>query len=183
VRIFSDTLGWTEIRNAMADTRPETSEVTMDLNEVTLNGRRRRMTYDVSLEGTGPRHTHHKNTGNQGGGTGDMAATWMDWGWLIAVMFRYEPTAVIGQYDGRADFIKQTTAMIPHRLRIDASVRNFSTRYAAWWHNPNNADWKDTHAITSPFLLVDRICPPRELITLHPPEALEAWLDSGRDAG
>lgn len=182
MRVYTDTLGYTDILHAMADTRPECDGVYMDLSEVTLNGRRRRMTFDVQLEGNSARHTRKRNTGQHGAGD-EFAATWMDWGWLIAVLFRYEPTAVIGQYDGREEFLDRTRSEVTRKLHghgADASVRNFARRYAAWWPSPHpdnfDFEWCEPQDVTSPFVLVDRVCPPNNLIALHPPELLEAWL-------
>lgn len=57
--------------------------------------------YAYSLHGR--RHTNR--------GDGELAASWSDYGILIAELFDRDPDAIIGQYKGRADFVKQCTAM------------------------------------------------------------------------
>lgn len=192
MKIYADTIGLFEIRDAIADAQLEAAGAWIDHDTHTLShkGRRRAMTHNVQLIGTAGRHTRRRNTGQRGADAGDFAATWMDWGWFIAVMFRFEPTAVIGQYDGQADFLDQTRRMIPTKLgrHGDPSVKNFAMRHASWWPNPFSeaalfAGETPTgiyapENVTSPFTLVDRVCPPRHLIALRPAAALEAWLES-----
>jgi len=208
MRIFSDTITYQDLHSAMADAQVEATSVCLDTSQlVEKNGRRRAHAfYGVSLEGYGARHTRNRNSGRYGGTShSGYAATWMDWGWFMAVLFRYDPAAVIGHYDGREGFLHQTQRMIPHRLgawgRGDPSVRTFAMHNAALWPNPlaDCVDWRrwpmherlaelDTYyqrdddgnvtwGLPSPFTLVDRLCPPDRLITLHPVENAIAWLN------
>lgn len=142
-------------------------------------GRRTRYSLDITMTGFGARHTRYRNTG-QRGADDDMAATWMDWGWLIAVLFRFDPDARIGQYDGAEDFNLQVRAQIRHRLRVDPSVKNFARDHAAWWLNPHSTpNLPDDFAISSPFTsLVDRLIPVRNLLDPSKPEQVVSWLES-----
>lgn len=184
MKVHTDTIGLLDIRYALQDAQREASNVWIDHDAYTFtrNGRKRKMTHNVLLIGEGARHTRRRNSGGFGAKTDDFAATWMDWGWFIAVMFRYEPTAVIGQYDGREDFLDQTRRAISRKLHRgpggDPSVKSFAMRYAAAWPNPYADTWRGPDGVTSPFELVDRVCPPTHLITLRPLSALEAWLEA-----
>jgi hypothetical protein len=94
----------------------------------------------------------------------ERAATWMDWGWWIAALFRFELTAIIGQYDGQDDFFRKTAAMVPHRARIDREVRNFVGR---WDLTPRTCTMNGVLTLNirygSPFELLDDFHPMRDL--------------------
>lgn len=180
MRIYSDTLNWLAIRHAYDDVAHLCPQVYLEGSLVTTNGRRRSMTYDLHLEGHGARHTRWTNTGRHGAGEGIKAATWMDWGWIIAALFRHEPSAVIGQYDGREDFLTKTAREVVWRLqprRGDTSVRTFATRYPLLWPNAFSETLRDGDTQTSPFALLNTLAPPRRLIPLTDHEALELWLE------
>jgi hypothetical protein len=49
----------------------------------------------------------HKNSGN-GGASSVYAATYDEWGWFIAELFRMDPDAIFGNYKGLKDFDGQT---------------------------------------------------------------------------
>ena len=59
---------------------------------------------DIKIKGDGRRWT---NSGSRGAG-GTYAATYDEWGWLIAAIFEADPNATFGQYKGRDDFHNQT---------------------------------------------------------------------------
>lgn len=59
---------------------------------------------DIKIKGDGRRWT---NSGTYGKG-GNYAATYDEWGWLIAEIFEQDPEAIFGNYDGRDDFHRQT---------------------------------------------------------------------------
>ena len=61
-------------------------------------------------------------------GRDGFAATWSAWGYLIAELFNRDPSAIIGQYRGREDFIRkcrewqpagQSIAFLDHLRYID----------------------------------------------------------------
>lgn len=58
----------------------------------------------TKLKGDGRRWL---NTGNEGAGN-EYAATYDEWGWLIAEIFERDPEAIFGNYKGREDFHRQT---------------------------------------------------------------------------
>jgi hypothetical protein len=54
-----------------------------------------------------------KNSGNRGAnsydnGTGVYAATYDEWGWFIAELYRIDPNLVFGHYKDRATFLTMT---------------------------------------------------------------------------
>lgn len=173
MRIYSDILTNRDVRWALADAHSEAPSVSfVDLDSIDT-ARKRKWRHDVALYGWGARHTRRRNPGTAPyhldsiPEAEERAATWMDWGWLIAVLFRYDPAAIIGQYNGIADFHAQTSGRtLAHRLRIDPSVKNFARECAAIWDRE-----------TSPFLLVDRLCPPKNLVNLAQREQVETWLE------
>lgn len=61
--------------------------------------------YGEKVKGDGRRWT---NTGNRGAGTGNYAATWDEWGWFIAELFRADPGAAFGHYKTEAMFHEMT---------------------------------------------------------------------------
>lgn len=63
-------------------------------------------TYDSS---SGPtRSRHFKNTGTSGADH-IWAATWDEWGWFLAEVFNYDPSAKAGPYVGREGFDAATS--------------------------------------------------------------------------
>ncbi len=60
--------------------------------------RSHRTAYDVALEGDGTlgRKRNASNTG--------IAATWAQWGHFLAALYRIDPTAKAGPYNGADDF-------------------------------------------------------------------------------
>jgi len=86
---------------------------------VTRHGSRSRdHAFEVSLTGHGARHTRVKNTGTSGAAPGEHAATWSDWGRFFAALFAVDPRAKCCNYNGAADFHKQTHGL----FRADAAV-------------------------------------------------------------
>lgn len=84
--------------------------------------RSRARAFDVSLSAQhghdrhGIKRCYARNTGRSGGaGDWDRAATWVEWGDWICELFRRDPKAIIGQYDGATDFVAQTAAAAPYR--------------------------------------------------------------------
>jgi hypothetical protein len=63
----------------------------------------------------GTRPTAHRAIGSYPLDDENRAASWEDYGYVIAHLYRLDPDAIIGQYQGRADFIR--------RVRLDAPGR------------------------------------------------------------
>ena len=51
-----------------------------------------------------------KNTGGYGAGE-DYAATWIEWGQLIAALYKFDPDALIGEYGHATSFHERTHLM------------------------------------------------------------------------
>ena len=169
MRIYSDKIDSPSIlRRALLDVLPECPDVTMEIVSSTNKARVRRNRFDVYLAGTGTRH-HRPRNGGRYGSSQDYAATWMDWGWFIAVLFRYDPDAVIGQYKGRGDFLRQTARDANGYRSRDKSVKNFARNWAAHWRVGEGC---------SPFVLVDKVCPIGHLYDSTDPEQVIAWLEA-----
>jgi hypothetical protein len=69
--------------------------------------------YAYSHDGTRP--TAHRTIGSYPLDDEARAASWDDYGWMIAHLFKIDPDAIIGQYKGRADFIRQVRQYAPYR--------------------------------------------------------------------
>lgn len=99
--------------------------------ELTEGGSRsRKRRFDVGLSAThgadahGIGRVYSRNTGRTGAaGDYDRAATWIEWGDWIVALFKIDQDAIIGEYDGRTDFVAKTHDMAPHRpQREDAEA-------------------------------------------------------------
>lgn len=182
MRIYTDTMGPREIRSALTDAAPEAPHVFIDKFDTNLSARKRRIRHDVALYGEGPHHTRLRNPGSRDHSDNDRyAATWMDWGWFIAVMFRHEPTAIIGEYDGIENFHTKTAQRVRHLrtgARPDASVARFASRFPNTWPNHLDATSRDPIETESPFALVDQFCSPNLLINLNDQKVVSTWLKS-----
>jgi hypothetical protein len=53
-------------------------------------------------------------------GDGEKAASWSDYGWLIAELFVIDPEAIVGSYKGVADFVRSCEAMHTGRAQYTA---------------------------------------------------------------
>lgn len=105
--------------------------------EVTSHGSRKRdHAFEVKIEarrGTdahGIKRAYARNTGNRGADTyypsgyegyqtpvdeWDRAATWVEWGDWMVELFKLDPRAIIGPYDGPDEFVRITQEYAPHR--------------------------------------------------------------------
>jgi hypothetical protein len=79
--------------------------------------RMRGFTHGVEFYAYSHDGTRAVNPGRSHWTTEDLprAASWDDYGWMIAHLFKIDPEAVIGQYKGRADFIRQVRQYAPYR--------------------------------------------------------------------
>lgn len=85
--------------------------------------RKRDHAFEVKLSGSSPYAA-------QGGQW--KAARWDEWGIFLATLFDAEPTMIAGQYDGRDDFIDQTTD-VARRGRAYAREGQKGRDYLAPW--------------------------------------------------
>lgn len=84
--------------------------------------------YLVADDGHGRRWA---NSGKHGAGT-DKAATWLEWGALIAELYHRDPDALVAYYGGADDFIAATRRG-PGNVKPDeipATVQAWRTLYA-----------------------------------------------------
>lgn len=82
------------------------------------------------MDAHGIKRCYARNTGKWGGDDIEFAraATWVEWGdWMVA-LFRIDPDAIIGHYNGADDFVATTTEYAPHR-----PARENATDHAARW--------------------------------------------------
>lgn len=103
MRIHSDVISYTQtIRNAAhaAGTRCEI------LNP--HGSRKRANAFEVQLSGSS---RYSAQSGQW------KAATWDEWGNVIDALFKIDPKAIIGYYDGRDDFITKTQSEYDRNLR------------------------------------------------------------------
>lgn len=89
--------------------------------------RKRARAFEVSMSaapGTdshGIKRCYATNSGRYGTGYA-KAATYIEWGdWMVALL-DIDPAAIIGPYDGAADFVEQTSRWAPHRPKRESAV-------------------------------------------------------------
>ncbi len=122
MKIYSDTIGYGDIIQALA----RIERVCIDESGIrTFQGRDGRNGFELFLKGYGERHVRARNFGKDG-----KAATWDDWGIFITRLFRIDRDAKIGQYDGKDDFIEQTSQYQQGRAPwLDEDVSNEAGYY------------------------------------------------------
>jgi len=93
------------------------------LEASTHGSRKRRQAFEVKIEAKpgvdahGIKRCYAQNSGTYGASQDGYtrAATWIEWGdWMVA-LFKIDPSAIIGYYDGASDFVRQTHYAAPHR--------------------------------------------------------------------
>jgi hypothetical protein len=99
-----------------------------DLEVAERGSRSRARRFDVGIgaeRGTdahGIKRAYARNSGQYGADTYSRAATWVEWGdWMVA-LFKIDPEAKIGHYNGAGDFIEQTRRFAPHRPERENAV-------------------------------------------------------------
>lgn len=125
--------------------------VDMQVAELCNVGSRKR-SHGVTFRGYALDGNRSTNSGIYGAANA-RAATWDAWGYFIAEMFKVDPDAIVGQYDGVSDFGAQCRAYQPtgygDRLDflavVDQSTVSDTARVEATLrtHNPNEpgAEW------------------------------------------
>lgn len=96
-----------------------------------VGSRKRDHGFDVGMsaehgaDAHGLKRVYARNSGHHGAASDfDRAATWIEWGdWMVA-LFKVDPDAIIGTYDGVADFIATTTRYAPHRPERENAVKH-----------------------------------------------------------
>lgn len=135
----------------------------------TTPARHRTHRFDVILSGEAERHTRFRNWGtttNREYPLETRAATWMDWGWFLAILFRYDPDMLTPYYAGRDDFVACTTREYQRRLASkDRSALDWQTSRYGLDDDP------------CPFVELGHL-PPKRLLDLNDPAQVEPWLAS-----
>jgi hypothetical protein len=86
--------------------------------------------YEFFLSGSSPYNAAHQS---RQGGEYEKAATWDEWGVVIAILYDIDPDAQIGHYTSRADFIARTADEATRiRLYHDADSYYGRTHTAPW---------------------------------------------------
>lgn len=62
--------------------------------------------FEFFLSGSSPHRAQHNRS--------EYAATWTEWGIVIDALFRIDPDAKIGWYEGRAAFLRETDEALWH---------------------------------------------------------------------
>jgi len=78
--------------------------------------------FEFFLSGSSPYAAQH--------GYGEKAATWDEWGEVIAKLYAVDPGARIGHYSDRADFIRQTRSFV--ESDYNRSQRGRKRRLGPW---------------------------------------------------
>lgn len=107
MRIHTNYLIERDLHNLLGDSARPVKDVTLHVQSV-HGSRSHSRAFEVALRGHGTRHTKRPNTGITGANSSEYAATYDDWGWLLASLFQYDPNATAGPYKGRANFHRQT---------------------------------------------------------------------------
>lgn len=114
MKLHADKITLTNVYDALFAAKAA-GKITEDVHFVVLHkspSRSRRHGYEIQLgtddKTTGPtRSRHYKNSGHSGAAS-VYAATYAEWGWLIAELFAINPDATFGPYKGIDSFNTQT---------------------------------------------------------------------------
>lgn len=157
MRIYSNKLTWHDLYCAMQDVN-DAGFTGVWIQECTQGAARKyEQRFDVALRGMYDKdkgRTRRPNT-RMAYDDDEYAATWMEWGWFIAVLFRFDPEARVGIYNGRSDFLDYTNQMAPNVARRAKDLRNFMER------------WKAAIEKCGVFGNVDWFVPPKHLLNLQ----------------
>lgn len=104
MKLHSDIIDSGSLYYAAMQTRRDHGQ-DFQIGEVLDCGSRKRA-HGVSFKGYALTGRYSTNSGIYGADS-PRAATWSAWGYLIAELFKVDPHAVIGYYDGVADFERQ----------------------------------------------------------------------------
>jgi hypothetical protein len=102
MRAHSDTLTRRDFQVDAPD------EVAVDIVRTGSRARAHGFTFWLYRLTPGANGARRRNTGTRGGERSEFAATWDEHGELFARLFERDPRAMIGPYDGRADFHAKT---------------------------------------------------------------------------
>jgi hypothetical protein len=132
VHIHTDNLTAADLRDALRTTGLAARGVYFcDERPISTHGARsRHHRIDFYLVATDAHGRRWTNSGQRGAGT-DTAATWLEWGALIAELYHRDPDALIAYYGTPEDFIRSTRRG-PSNVKADdipATVDAWRTLY------------------------------------------------------
>jgi hypothetical protein len=113
MRIHSDTLNVLNLLHAAQRTNERfTEHGTFNLIWPTEHGSRKRdHAFEIALEGDGTKSRRRRNPGTSWQNRTEepgYAATWDQWGWFLAELFRLDPNMTSTYYDSAEDFHNKT---------------------------------------------------------------------------
>jgi len=116
MKVYSDTITRMDIEHAVA---PIEDVYVEDFRA--FSPRKGGNGYELFLYGAGERHKRRSAHAPIGGRSESMAATWTDFGVMIAALFKIDPRAEIAFYNGVGEFIAETErATESYRSRNEA---------------------------------------------------------------
>jgi hypothetical protein len=132
VHIHTDSLTINDLKDALIGTGLTRRGVNFDYDRpVSAHGSRKRARrIDFYLVATDTHGRRWTNSGKRGAGT-DKAATWLEWGALIAELYHRDPDALVAYYGPPEDFIRSTRRG-PSNVKADdipATVEAWRTLY------------------------------------------------------
>ena len=87
MRVHSDILTPADVRDAAREASERTGSTIYVESSARHGSRRRDHALEISLSADGKLSKRRRNTGTRGGGGADYAATWEQWGWVLAYLF------------------------------------------------------------------------------------------------
>ena len=150
MRIHSDTLTTQDFTTALR---------AAGLNDVRIDGctihgsHSRRRAYEVRLEAEPKQGRRRRNTGTHGAEDAWQtmmvaAATYDEHGYWMVELFGRDPKAIVGPYDGRDDFHRQTDRKFDRtrdqsKFTDEHGVLRYSVDHGAVFPGPTGMSWSD----------------------------------------
>jgi hypothetical protein len=103
MKIHSNILSEVHVMNAARKARDNGADI--DVYDLSSHGSRKRNSrIDFYAKSENGKHASAHGGWGGSGNTTVRAASWSDYGYLMAELFRIDPNAIIGQYDGLDSF-------------------------------------------------------------------------------
>jgi hypothetical protein len=110
MKIYSNKITADHVRAAFADARDaHGADIWEDIERTWMP---RAYGYGTEVHGYSINGRRYVNSGGWGGAF-RRAASWADWGYVIAYLFKTDPDARVGIYDNEADFIAKVRRYQP----------------------------------------------------------------------
>ena len=131
MKIHSDIIEYTDLARATIEPT-RIKDVYVEAQRV--GSRKRGHGFNVTLYSTDETRPH-KNSGKYGADTGNYnkSVSWDDWGIWMDRLFELDPNAIIGIYDGRDDFYRQTWRVRAYiREEYKPHTKRYKEHMAPW---------------------------------------------------